>query len=77
MGDSKMCGSGCGGIMWWATLLVAVLAVPSIAIMVTTIFKVEGFVQILVFILTCWISVFLGMRLMQNPKIKESMSKKD
>lgn len=74
--DSKMCGD-CGGIMWWATLLVAVLAVPSIAIVITMMFNVQGFAQILVFVLTCWISVFLGMRLMQNPKIKESMSKKE
>ncbi|MGE0755165.1 MAG: hypothetical protein AB7L92_08415 [Alphaproteobacteria bacterium] len=73
MGDSKMCGSGCGGVMWWMTLLVAVLAIPSAAIIVTLLFQVEGIAQILLFVITCWLCTYLGMRLMQNPKIQESI----
>lgn len=74
MDDSKMCGTGCGGIMWWMTLLVAVLAVPSLGIIVSMALKVEGIVQVLVFVVTCWVSTYLGMRLMQNPKMQDKIN---
>ncbi len=74
MGDSKMCGSGCSGIFWWMTLLAAVLAVPSIGLVVASIIPSDQeMAQVLVFIVACWLSTFLGMRLMQHPSMKNKI----
>ena len=74
MGDSKMCGSGCNGIFWWATLLAAVLAVPSLGVIVASFIPAEQeMAQVLVFILAWWFSTFLGMRLMQHPAMKNKV----
>jgi len=62
-------------IWWWAKLLVAVLAVPAIGFIVVSMFSVEGMMQIAIFMATCWVCVYLGMRLMQNPKIAEKLRK--
>lgn len=71
MGESKNC--TISSLMWWVTLLVAVLAVPSIAIIVTMLFAIPPIAQVLVFVLTCWVSTYLGMRLMQDPKMQETI----
>ncbi len=74
MGGSKMCGSGCSGMFWWLTLLVAVLAVPSAGIILTSFVPTgDGFGQVLVFIIACWLCTYLGMRLMQHPKMSEKI----
>lgn len=70
--QDKGCGSGCTGMMWWMTLLVAVLAVPSFGIIATYLIPVKGIGEVVVFILACWLCTWLGMRLMQRP----GMSKK-
>lgn len=64
-------GKGCCGmkgshIYWWASLVVAVLAVPSIGFIIASIVPGKGLGQIVVFVLTCWVSTFLGMRLMKK-----------
>lgn len=69
MEDGKCCGghSKCDGwatAIWWATLVVAVLAVPSLAIIITLIVPVHGSGSLVVFVLSCWACTFLGMRLM-------------
>lgn len=54
-----------GHIYWWAILVVAVLAIPSIGFVLAAL--VPGNVgQILVFMLTCWACTFIGMRLMKK-----------
>jgi len=53
------------GIYWWACLVVAVIVVPSIAFAVTVALPGTGFAEILIFIVTCWVCTFLGMKLMK------------
>jgi hypothetical protein len=55
-------------IYWWSFLLVAVLAVPSIAFVVAALVPGQGITQILVFIVSCWVSTFIGMKLMKMTK---------
>ena len=66
--------SGCDGIWWWATLVVAVIAVPTLGLIVVSIFNAEGMMQIALFMITCWLCTYLGMRLMQNPKMAEKFT---
>ncbi len=77
--DDLKCGTGCTGLVWWMTLLVAVLAVPSFGIVITTLIPIKGLGEIIVFILACWLCTYLGMRLMQNPKMSQTLDigKKD
>lgn len=82
MQDGKECKTscsmtGCGGLMWWTTLVVAVIAVPCFALVVATMSPLRGLGEIAVFILACWLSTFLGMKLMSNPKMKEKIGRKD
>ena len=63
------CSTGCTGLMWWLTLLVAVLAVPSAAYVLTLMFPVSGLGEVVVFVLACWLCTYLGMRLMSHPKL--------
>lgn len=62
------------GLMWWATLVVAVLAVPSFGFIVSSIIPVRGVGELVVFIGACWFCTYLGMRLMQNPKISQPVN---
>jgi|GEM_PF-6043396 len=51
---------------WWAGLAVAVLAVPSIAIIFATIMPFRSDVaESIIFILLCWTCTYLGMHLMK------------
>jgi hypothetical protein len=71
--DDDSCSTGCSGIMWWATLVMAVLAVPSFGAVVALMAPLQGLGQIVVFILACWLCTYLGMKLMQNPKMHEKI----
>ncbi len=55
-------------VIWWAYLVTAVLAIPSLGFLITHSLPVSGFVELVVFIIACWFCTFLGMRLMSNPK---------
>lgn len=60
---------------WWATLLIAVLAVPSFALVVATIVPLNNMLaQLMVFVLACWLCTYLGMKLMQHPKMQERIN---
>ena len=61
------------GVFWWATLAIAVLAVPSFGIAVSYIFPFRGLGGLIVFVLACWLSTYLGMRLVANPKMSKKM----
>lgn len=77
MEDNKSC-SGCSsGIMWWAMLLVAVLAVPAIGAVVAFASHLQGIAALIVFVLACWVSTYLGMKLMANPKMAAKLGKKE
>ncbi len=69
-GDDKKgcCGMSSADLMWWMQLLVAVLAVPSLGLIIASIIPMEGFAQVAVFIVACWACTFLGMKLMQRSK---------
>lgn len=66
-------GSYCDNVMWWAMLVIAVLAVPSFGIVITMLTGAQGFFQVSIFIVTCWLCTYLGMRLMQNPKVRAKL----
>lgn len=68
--------SGCSGIWWWATLVVAVIAIPALGLVIAAAFQAEGMVQIALFMVTCWLCTFLGMKLMQSPKMSERFNTK-
>jgi len=76
MNNDKNC-SGCTGMAWWATLVIAVLAVPCFGLVVAKVVPVSGIAQIIVFVLACWLCTYLGMRLMSNPKMHDKIGKKD
>lgn len=74
-------GKGCcsfssGSLFWWTKLMVAVLAVPSLALIITAVIPIRGMGEVVVFVLACWISTYLGMKLMQNPKVQDFTQKK-
>jgi hypothetical protein len=69
--DTHAGATGCQGINWWATLVVAVLAVPSFGIIISSVVPIKGIGEIAIFILACWFCTYLGMRLMKNPKMAE------
>ena len=63
--ESNRPGSFWAWAYWWAFLVVAVLAVPSIGFLFAMVIPDRN-VQLLVFILTCWFCTYLGMRLMKK-----------
>jgi len=72
-GNDKGCGDCGSSLNWWATLVVAVLAVPSFGIIVSSFVPIKGAGEIVVFILACWLCTYLGMHLMKNPKMSEKI----
>lgn len=71
--DKKSDEAGCQGTYWWATLVVAVLAVPSFGVIVSLLSHTKGIFQVLIFMLACWFCTYLGMRLMHNPRMNEKI----
>jgi hypothetical protein len=65
-----------GSLSWWATLVVAVLAVPSFGVVAAKMVGIQGLGEIIVFVLACWLCTYLGMRLMSNPKMHDRIIKK-
>lgn len=56
-------------VMWWTCMLTAVLAIPAIASIVVVALQPSGMGAIAVFILSCWLCVYAGIKLVKNPKI--------
>lgn len=54
------------GVYWWAVLVVAVIAVPSLGFLFAAMVPDKNILQLVVFVLTCWFCTFLGMRLMKK-----------
>ncbi len=72
MMDQKPCSSRCkitfDGILWWAMLLVAVLAVPGVAVAVMLAMPGGDTFKAATFIVTCWGCTWLGMWLVAKSK---------
>lgn len=62
-------------LMWWMTLIVAVMSVPAFALIVVAVIPATGFGQVIVFVLSCWACTYLGMRLMEHPSLSERINK--
>jgi len=76
--ESNVPGSLWAGIYWWTFLVVAVLAVPSIGFVIAMAVPGNAMSRVIVFVLTCWISTYLGMHLMKKPPLpKQSGSSAD
>lgn len=53
-------------LYWWAALVVAVLAIPSIGFIIAATVPEKGIVQLAVFVMSCWVCTFLGMHIMKK-----------
>jgi len=69
--EDKSCSAKCGDFSWWAILVVAVLAVPALGILIALVTGARGFFGVAVIMVTCWISTYLGMRLMKIYDMKK------
>lgn len=54
------------GVYWWAMLLVAILAVPSIGFIIAYALPIGELGQLVAFVITCWVSTWVGMWLMKK-----------
>lgn len=63
---TSSCSKHLTGIVWWTTLIVTVVAVPLVGVMVALAVTKQAFVQILIFMVTCWACTWLGMWLMKK-----------
>jgi len=65
--EGKSCGTcSWASIVWWCKLVVAVIAIPMVGILVGALIPGGDLGKTIAFIVTCWICVFLGMKLMAN-----------
>lgn len=56
-------------VMWWTAMLTAVLAIPALASIIVVALQPSGIGAIAVFVLSCWLCVYAGIKLVKNPKI--------
>lgn len=64
--------------IWWAGLAVAVLAVPSIAIVFASVMPFRSDVgECIIFVLMCWSCTYLGMHLMKYYGLELVISESD
>ena len=70
MTNDKSCikSSCCHDIYWWAMLTVAVLAIPALAIIITSALTLDGIGEIAIFVISCWACTYLGMHVMAKSK---------
>ncbi len=64
--NGKKLGGFWGTAYWWAFLTVAVLAVPAIGFLFAMMIPDKNIGQLIIFVLTCWLCTYLGMRLMKK-----------
>jgi hypothetical protein len=60
-------------LMWWMTLIVAVMAVPGFGAVVAFMSPTSGFLKLVVFVLACWLCTYLGMKLMSDPRMNKKI----
>lgn len=62
-------------ILWWMMLIIAVLAIPAFAIVVS--FSMPNdFLKLITFVVCCWFCTWAGMWLMRKSDLKEFQGKK-
>lgn len=59
-------GSFIGGLAWWMTLIITVIAVPLFGAIMAMSVTSKALGQMLIFVIACWISTWLGMWLMKR-----------
>lgn len=64
-------------LMWWSTLLVAVLAVPPVGFIAAKSLPFQGLGEVVVFVITCWVCTWLGMMLMRHPSMQRKLGGKE
>ncbi len=65
-------------LMWWTTLLVAVMAVPGFGVVIAFMSPTDGVFQLAVFVLACWLCTYLGMKLMSGDiRMSKKIGSKD
>ena len=52
--------------VWWSKLVVAVIAVPMLGILAGSLVPGGDMGKTIAFVITCWVSVFIGMKIMQG-----------
>ncbi len=58
---------------WWLLLMVAVLAIPSLAFVIVTVTGIKGMMGIGVFMVACWACTYFGMHLAKHPNMHEKI----
>lgn len=74
--DKACCHKKASHMMWWATLVIAVLAVPAFGFIIASAIPIKGIGEIVIFMLACWFCTFLGMKLMQIPQMSDKVGPK-
>ena len=69
--------SNASKLMWWTTLVVAVMAVPGFGVVVAFMSPTSGVLQLAVFVLACWLCTYLGMKLMSDPRMDKKIGGKE
>lgn len=57
-------------LSWWSTLAVTVLAVPLLGALVALSLSMDPVVQVVAFVMTCWLCTWLGMWVMRKANKK-------
>lgn len=60
-------------LTWWALLATAVVVVPSLSYTFTTVVHLSGGSEVLIFVVSSWICVYIGLHLMKSPRINSIM----
>lgn len=60
-------------VMWWTMLAIGVLAVAAFGLAVSAIVPFGEFGKLLAFILACWLCLYLGMRIMDHPRMSNTI----
>lgn len=76
MTDQNKADSQFAGLVWWITLIMAVVAVPIVGTSVALAITESAFLQMIVFVLTCWACTWLGMWLMKKADAHQQKMKK-
>lgn len=70
--EKKSKDSGTGSVFWWAKLVIAVLAIPSLGAIIASALPGRGIGQIIIFVIACWVCTYLGMKLMHSANSNSS-----
>lgn len=68
--DTLKEGKALDDAIWWAMLLVGVIAIPASAIFVTALMPFDETGKVITFVIACWGSTWVGMWLMRKSKEK-------